>query len=107
MQIILKVPRPGTYTLGFKFRFKPNSLGELFDVTSPIHKLMPVEIRKLAEEPTFNQILAYIAKGIDSDDLTFGHAELTIDSSNRRQWKITHVYFDSRDKTKYTFHRVD
>jgi len=54
---------------------------------------MPAEIRKLADESTFDKILACIAKGIDRDGLTFGHVELITDDSYRRQWKITNVYF--------------
>ena len=104
--------RQGVYTVGFKFRFKPNGFGELLDLSSPIFKLMPAGIRQLFKYKIFDDTepdkrLIYTSYGSGSDGLTFGHAELMTEGSFNRQWKIVHVYFDSMDQTKYTFHRVE
>jgi hypothetical protein len=95
------------YIVGFKYRFKPNSLGELFDVSSPIHKKMPEWFRKLTDSVWLDRRLGDISKGISDDGLMFGHADLITENSYRLQWKITAVYFDAIDRTKNTYHQVD
>jgi len=106
--------KAGTYTVGFKFRFKPNALGELYDVTSSIHQSLPLKVRWLfASVPKSDQRFQYLTsiqleelKKKDSEGLVFGHAELTRDGLGR--WKAA-VYFDQMDdaKQKYTYHQVE
>jgi hypothetical protein len=107
--------KAGTYPVGFKFRFKPNALGELYDVTSSIHQSLPLKVRWLfASVPKSDQRFQYLTaiqleelKKKDSEGLVFGHAELTRDGLGR--WKAAAVYFDQRDdaKQKYTYHQVE
>ena len=110
----------GTFTVGFKCRFKPNSLGVVFDVSSPIFKSMPLQVRNLFVDSltvTFDKRLHYINASqfiLNKDTGTFsdggvavGHAELVKSDSVVDQWKITNVFFDQKDKTNYTFHPVD
>ena len=40
------VNKAGEFTVGFKFRMKPNGLGELFDFNSAIHKSLPPGIQQ-------------------------------------------------------------
>ena len=110
----------GTYTVGFKCRFKPNSLGVVFDVSNPIFKSMPLPVRKLFVDSlyvTFDKRLHYLNATqftLNKDTGTFseggvavGHADLVKPDSIVGQWKVTNVFFDQKDQTKYTFHPVD
>ncbi len=99
--------QPDQYTVGFKYRFKPNSLGEIFNfVKRPDQKSIPAGVRKLIDDPMLDGRISHIALRIGADGLMYGRAELTSVGSFWRKWKITHVYFDSFDKAKYTYHRV-
>jgi hypothetical protein len=113
---VVEGSKAGTYTVGFKFRFKPNALGELYDVTSSVHNSLPLKVRWLfAGVPKSDQRFQYLTsiqleklKRKDSDGLVFGHAELTRDGLSGR-WKTAAVYFDQMDdaKLKYTYHQVE
>ena len=102
----------GNYTVGFKFRMKPNSLGELFDINSSVHKSLPVGIRerfktKLLEDGSTDKRPLYIARAQSPDGLTFGHADLVTEGVFDRKWKIGKVYLDQVDKTEYTYRPVE
>ena len=110
----------GTYTVGFKCRFKPNSLGVVFDVSSPIFKSMPLPVRNLFMNSlmvTFDKRLHYLNAAqfilnkntgtFSEGGIALGHAELVKGGSVMAQWKITNVFFDQKDQTNYTFHPVD
>ena len=112
--------REGTYTVAFKYRFKPNSLGVMFDVSNPIFKSMPLPVRNLFVDNlsvTFDKRLQYINASqfiLNKNTGTFseggiavGHAELVKGDSVMDQWKIANVFFDQKDQTNYTFHPVD
>jgi hypothetical protein len=109
--------RDGVYTVGFKCRFKPNSLGEVFDVSSPIFKSMPLVVRNLFVDSvfvTFDKRLRYLNAmqfTLNKDTGTFseggmalGHAELVKEVTG---WKVTSVSLDQKDQTKYTYHRLE
>jgi hypothetical protein len=102
----------GTYTVGFKFRMKPNSLGELFDINSSVHKSLPVGIQrlfktKLLEDGSPDKRPLYIARAQSADGLTFGHADFVTEGIFDRKWKVAKVYLDQVDKTQYTYRPVD
>lgn len=114
------VTQEGSYTVGFKCRFNPNSLGTVFDVSNPIFKSMPLVVRDLFVDSvnvTFDKRLSYInasqlipnqnTGAISKDGIAVGHAELMKPDSIVAQWKIKNVFFDQKDQTKYTYHPVD
>lgn len=90
-----------TYSVGFKYRFKPNTLGEVFD--RAIHHSDPAAIRKIIDEPDFDDRIRSLVKGSDGEGLASGHAAL---AKVEGRWKVTQVYFDNSATTKYTFHRL-
>lgn len=102
----------GTYTVGFKFRLKPNGLGALLDINSPVHKSLPPGIRELFRYKVFDNTevdkrLTYMVNAGKSDGLTFGHADLVKEGIFHPRWKIAHVYLDQIDKTQYAFHPIE
>ena len=102
---VISGSKPDAYSVGFKFRFKPSALGELYDLTSSIHKSLPPGVRRLfANVPKHDQRFEYF----DRDGLTFGYAELTSSGLFSRRWKIETVYFKLTEdaKQKYTFHHI-
>ena len=102
----------GTYTVGFKFRFKPNNFGELFDVNSSVHRSLPIGIRelfktKLLQDGTPDKRLLYLANARSAEGLTLGHADLVTEGVFDPKWKIAKVYLDQVDKTAYKYHSVE
>lgn len=94
-------PEKDTYIVGFKFHFKSNTLGEVFD--HAIHHAEPAAIRKIIDQPDFDDRIRYLAQHSDSEELAAGYAALLIVEGH---WKVTQVYFDNGGMTQYTFHRV-
>ncbi|HEX3253874.1 MAG TPA: hypothetical protein VHS05_30845 [Pyrinomonadaceae bacterium] len=104
--------RRGTYTVGFKFRLKPNGLGALLDINGPVHKSLPNGIRELfrykaMDNTEVDKRLTYMVHASKSDGLTFGHADLVREGIFHPQWKIAHLYLDQVDKTPYEFHPIE
>ena len=110
----------GTYTVGFKCRFKPNSLGLVFDVSSPVFKSMPEQVRKLFVDSltvTFDKRLEYLNAShyvlnkntgrFSGGGIAVGHAELVKGYSAVPEWRVANVFFDQKDQTNYTFHPVN
>jgi hypothetical protein len=90
-----------TYSVGFKYRFDPNTLGEVFD--RAIHHSDPAAIRKIIDQRDFDDRIRFLAQGSDGEGLATGYATLVKVGG---QWKVTQVYFDNSAATKYTFHRL-
>jgi hypothetical protein len=104
--------RTGTYSVGFKFRIKPNALGALIDRDSPVHRSLPAGIRQLffshaADINAVDRRLTYLVTGRGSDGLSLGHADLVREGIFNPQWKIAQVYLDPRDQTQYAYRRVE
>jgi hypothetical protein len=117
---VVRVKGKDAYTVGFKMRFKPNSLGELFDISSPIFKSMPQQVRihfvdpmhSLPEDKRLLYIDAFqqmnkLKTGGPGDGIVTGHAELIKEGLFNPHWKIKQVFFDQMDHTVYAFHRVE
>jgi hypothetical protein len=104
--------KAGVYSVGFKFRLKPNGLGELFDINGAIHKSLPQGIRQtfrndIVDRAQADKRVLYMVSAMDSEGLTRGHAELKKAGLFSRKWTIGKVYLDQMDDTRYTFHRVE
>jgi len=117
---VVRTKGQDAYTVGFKCRFKPNSLGELFDVSSPIFKSIPFQVRKHFVETIPSgledkrllyingiQLMQKLNTGKDGDGIALGHAELIKEGLFEPQWKIKQVSFDQMDHTEYAFHRIE
>lgn len=106
------VNEAGAYTVGFKYRLRPNAFGELFDFKSAIHKSLPPAIQQnfklnlLAPDQADKRVLSMFS-AMGTDGLTRGHAELIRSGFFSRKWRIAKVYLDQLDRTEYTFHRVE
>jgi hypothetical protein len=117
---VVRVKGQDTYTVGFKCRFKPNSLGELFDVSSSIFKSIPLQVRKHFVDTTHylpedkrllyidaTQLMQKLNTGRDGDGIALGHAELIKEGLFEPQWKVKQVSFDQLDHTEYAFHQIE
>jgi len=94
---------PNACTLGFKYRFKPNALGDVFELA--LHKSEPAAIRKMIESPASDDRLRNVAKANDNEGLGTGYAELLKEGSSGT-WKISAVYFQDRPDSRYKFHQL-
>jgi hypothetical protein len=94
-------PAKDNYIMCFKFRFKPNILGEVFD--RAIHHSEPTAIRKIIDQPDFDDRIRFLAQHSDSEELGAGYAHLL---KVEGQWVVTRIYFDNSAAADYTLHRV-
>ncbi len=90
-----------TYSVGFKYRFKPNTLGEVFD--RAIHHSDPAAIRKIIDQRDFDDRVRPLEQTSDGEGLASGYATL---EKVEGRWRVTQIYFDNTAATKYTFHRL-
>ena len=90
-----------TYSVGFKHRFKPNTLGEVFD--RAIHHSDPAAIRKIIDQRDFDDRVRPLEQTSDGEGLASGYATL---EKVEGRWSVTQIYFDNTATTKYIFHRL-